>query len=156
MPAIHLGALASHVSLLAAGFMAAQEAPEAPAGGTMGSHFSVTALWNAMGPMGKGVAILLLLMSMLSIYVMIDRAIAFFLARKQSRALIKTYIDLVRQGNLKGALQAARASRRSHVAQVLKIGLQRATRKTPAVTMVAAWMSALTGVGPSIASGSQT
>src|SRR6266436_1343794 len=32
-------------------------------------------------------------------------------------------------------------------------GLARATRYTPAVTMVAAWMSALTGVGPSIASG---
>ena len=31
----------------------------------------------------------------------------------------------------------------------------RATRNTPAVTMVAAWMSADTGVGPSIASGSQ-
>ena len=31
----------------------------------------------------------------------------------------------------------------------------RATRKTPAVTMVAAWISAETGVGPSIASGSQ-
>lgn len=31
---------------------------------------------------------------------------------------------------------------------------QRQTRKTPAVTMVAAWISAETGVGPSIASGS--
>jgi hypothetical protein len=29
-------------------------------------------------------------------------------------------------------------------------------RNTPAATMVAAWISALTGVGPSIASGSQT
>ena len=34
-------------------------------------------------------------------------------------------------------------------------GLMRATRNTPAVTMVAAWISALTGVGPSIASGNQ-
>jgi hypothetical protein len=34
-------------------------------------------------------------------------------------------------------------------------GDRRATMKTPAVTMVAAWMSAETGVGPSIASGSQ-
>ena len=33
---------------------------------------------------------------------------------------------------------------------------ERATRYTPAVTMVAAWMSADTGVGPSIASGSHT
>ena len=34
-------------------------------------------------------------------------------------------------------------------------GDSRATMKTPAVTMVAAWISAETGVGPSIASGSQ-
>ena len=34
-------------------------------------------------------------------------------------------------------------------------GCMRAIRYTPAVTMVAAWISALTGVGPSIASGSQ-
>jgi hypothetical protein len=31
---------------------------------------------------------------------------------------------------------------------------ERATMYTPAVTMVAAWMSADTGVGPSMASGS--
>ena len=36
-----------------------------------------------------------------------------------------------------------------------KTGDMRATRNTPAVTMVAAWISAETGVGPSIASGSQ-
>ena len=35
-------------------------------------------------------------------------------------------------------------------------GVQRATMYTPAVTIVAAWISALTGVGPSMASGSQT
>ena len=33
-------------------------------------------------------------------------------------------------------------------------GLMRHIRNTPAVTMVAAWISAETGVGPSIASGS--
>src|SRR5262252_4897073 len=37
-----------------------------------------------------------------------------------------------------------------------KSGYARATRNTPAATIVAAWISALTGVGPSIASGSQT
>src|SRR5215472_7554289 len=35
-------------------------------------------------------------------------------------------------------------------------GLMRHSRYTPAVTMVAAWMSADTGVGPSMASGSHT
>ena len=37
----------------------------------------------------------------------------------------------------------------------VKSGKQRTTRKTPAETIVAAWMRAETGVGPSIASGSQ-
>ena len=34
--------------------------------------------------------------------------------------------------------------------------LSRATMYTPAVTIVAAWIRALTGVGPAIASGSHT
>ena len=33
-------------------------------------------------------------------------------------------------------------------------GIERATRYTPEVTIVAAWISAETGVGPSMASGS--
>ena len=37
-----------------------------------------------------------------------------------------------------------------------KSGIARTTRNTPAVTMVAAWMRAETGVGPSMASGSHT
>jgi len=35
-------------------------------------------------------------------------------------------------------------------------GIARVTMKTPAVTMVAAWIRADTGVGPSMASGSHT
>ena len=35
-------------------------------------------------------------------------------------------------------------------------GKKRAIRNTPAATIVAAWMRALTGVGPSMASGSHT
>src|SRR5512134_3209888 len=41
-------------------------------------------------------------------------------------------------------------------ATALISGYVRATRNTPAATIVAAWINALTGVGPSIASGSQT
>src|SRR5512144_496029 len=37
-----------------------------------------------------------------------------------------------------------------------KSAFERTTMYTPAVTMVAAWISADTGVGPAIASGSQT
>ena len=43
----------------------------------------------------------------------------------------------------------------SAVGLVANIGERRQTMKTPAVTMVAAWISAETGVGPSMASGNQ-
>ena len=42
------------------------------------------------------------------------------------------------------------------VGEATKIGWARATMKMPAVTIVAAWIRAETGVGPSIASGNQT
>src|SRR3954471_12403665 len=44
----------------------------------------------------------------------------------------------------------------SSIGDVLMSGYTRATRNTPAATIVAAWINALTGVGPSIASGSHT
>src|SRR6478736_10034321 len=43
----------------------------------------------------------------------------------------------------------------SHGEANVSSGLMRTIRNTPAVTIVAAWISADTGVGPSIASGSQ-
>ena len=42
------------------------------------------------------------------------------------------------------------------VGALLKMACERATIYMPAVTMVAAWINADTGVGPSMASGSQT
>src|SRR5262245_33735497 len=62
------------------------------------------------------------------------------------------------------AIEAARIAVKTPIAAtttmtcgaLAKIGLARATRYTPALTIVAAWIRADTGVGPSIASGSQT
>ena len=47
------------------------------------------------------------------------------------------------------------ATTASAVSEYSKIGDSLATMKIPAVTIVAAWIRAETGVGPSIASGSQ-
>ena len=56
----------------------------------------------------------------------------------------------------RGERADAARSARSTPGTSANSGSARATRNTPAVTMVAAWISAETGVGPSIASGSQT
>src|SRR5205807_5702394 len=50
---------------------------------------------------------------------------------------------------------ATRANATRASGDIARIGLDRTSRYTPAVTMVAAWISADTGVGPSIASSSQ-
>ena len=55
----------------------------------------------------------------------------------------------------KAVIAPTKITTESAVSDSSKIGESRATMKTPAVTIVAAWMSAETGVGPSMASGSQ-
>jgi hypothetical protein len=47
------------------------------------------------------------------------------------------------------------ATVQSQTSVLLKIGLSRASKYTPALTMVAEWRYALTGVGASMALGSQ-
>ena len=47
--------------------------------------FSVTGLWNNMGVLAKCVVVILFIMSIWSLAVMIDRALYFSAARKQSR-----------------------------------------------------------------------
>src|SRR3954468_11650790 len=55
----------------------------------------------------------------------------------------------------KAVLAPMKVTNSSAVGDNWNMGEQRQTRNTPAVTMVAAWIRAETGVGPSIASGSQ-
>ena len=58
-------------------------------------------------------------------------------------------------GEERGRARRSRTTTSSAVGAYSNSGDSRATMKTPAVTMVAAWIRAETGVGPSIASGSQ-
>ena len=56
--------------LMSLGFMLAEES-------SMAHHFTITAMWSAMGFVGKLTIVVLMIMSMMSVYVMIDRSIAF-------------------------------------------------------------------------------
>ena len=55
----------------------------------------------------------------------------------------------------KAVVAPIKVTNSSAVGESWNMGEQRQTRNTPAVTMVAAWIRAETGVGPSMASGSQ-
>ena len=89
-----------------------------------GAHFNLWRMWIHMGWPARAVAIILLLMSAWSIGVMIDRWLAFRLARKQSRQFAPAVADALREGRLDEAIRVAEHSKKSHLAKVVTSGLQ--------------------------------
>src|ERR1700742_2979256 len=81
-------------------------------------------LWEQMGTLAKGVVVLMFIMSAWSIGVMIDRAMAFNAARKQSRAFAPAVAGALREGKLDEAIKIADRYKKSHLAKVVVAGLQ--------------------------------
>src|SRR5271163_2764104 len=89
-----------------------------------GIQFDVRSIWHNMGWVAKGVVAALFIMSAWSIGVMIDRAIAFNGARKQSRAFAPAVAGALREGKLDEAIKIADRYPKSHLAKVVVAGLQ--------------------------------
>lgn len=86
--------------------------------------FDPRSMWVQMGPLAKGVVIVLFFMSAWSIGVMIDRLLAYNAARKQSREFAPKVAGALRTGNLNEAIKAAEQYKKSHLAKVVVAGLQ--------------------------------
>jgi len=91
-------------------------------------------LWKAMGLVAKTVVIILFIMSGWSIGVMIDRAMAYNAARKQSRAFAPAVAGALRDGRIDEAIKVAERNKKSHLAKVVTAGLMefKAHRTVPA------------------------
>jgi biopolymer transport protein ExbB len=87
-------------------------------------NFDVVGMWENMGWAAKLVVILLFFMSAWSIGVMIDRAIAYNGARKQSRQFAPAVAGALREGKLDEAVKIADRYKKSHLAKVVVAGLQ--------------------------------
>jgi len=83
-------------------------------------QFGLIEMWTAMGAVAKTVAIILIVMSIVSIYMLIERLLVFSRAKKQSRAAAAKLADLMKSGNLKDALSLASKKdyKGSHLARV--------------------------------------
>ena len=77
-----------------------------------------------MGILAKIVVVILFIMSGWSIGVMIDRAMAFSAARKQSRAFAPAVAGALREGKIDEAIKVAERNKKSHLAKVVVAGLQ--------------------------------
>jgi biopolymer transport protein ExbB/TolQ len=89
-------------------------------------QFGLIEMWTAMGAVAKTVAVILIVMSIVSIYMLIERLLVFSRAKKTSRAVAPKLADLLKAGNLKDALalSSKKDNKGSHLARVTAAGIQ--------------------------------
>ncbi|MCY4189343.1 MAG: MotA/TolQ/ExbB proton channel family protein [Bryobacterales bacterium] len=85
--------------------------------------FDMMSMWNQMGFAAKAVVIIMFLMSAWSIGVMIDRGLAYFAAKNQSKAFAPAVAGALRNGKLDEAIKLAEGFKKSHLAKVVSAGL---------------------------------
>jgi len=83
-------------------------------------------MWGSMGTVARGVAFVLVIMSMWSFGVAIERYYTFMQARKQSKLYAPQVAKHLKDGRLKDALAVSQAKtyQYSHLAKVVLAGLQ--------------------------------
>jgi biopolymer transport protein ExbB len=88
-------------------------------------QFSILGMWNAATPIGKGVIIVLLIMSIWSLTIAVERLWRFQQAKKQSLQVALGITPLLKQHKLGEAINFAKDKkfRHSHLARVLAAGL---------------------------------
>ncbi len=89
-------------------------------------EFGLLEMWTAMGAVAKTVAILLIAMSVITIYMLIERLLVFSRAKKKSREVAPKLADLLKNGNLKDALALSEKKdyKGSHLARVTAAGIK--------------------------------
>ena len=89
-------------------------------------QFDLMSMFRHMGLVAWAVVIVLLIMSVYSIAVMIERFFTYKKATEQSRKYAPEVARLLKSGNIKQAIDVSHGKdvRYSHLAQVLSVGLQ--------------------------------
>ncbi len=80
-------------------------------------------IWKSMGVLAKVVVVILFILSIYSFGVMIDRALMYSAARKQSRIFVQQVAGALREGKLDEAISIAERNKKSHIAKVVATGL---------------------------------
>lgn len=89
-------------------------------------QFGLIEMWQAMGVVAKTVAIILILLSVITIYLFIERQLVFARARKKSLAVAPKLAELMKNGQLKEAMALAskKENKVSHLARVTAAGIE--------------------------------
>src|SRR5213596_1912342 len=99
----------------------ASPSPSAPAGG---NEFTITEMVKNMGPVAITVVIILLIMSVYSIAIMVERYLTYTAAKKQSREFAPRVAQALKNNRIEEAINISDKHRKSHLAMVVNSGLQ--------------------------------
>jgi biopolymer transport protein ExbB/TolQ len=83
-------------------------------------QFGLLEMWQSMSPLAKAVAILLLTMSIVSLYFFIERQLFFRRAKSRSKEIAPKLADLLKNGQVKEA-QALAGKKENHVSLLCRI-----------------------------------
>ncbi len=86
--------------------------------------FSPLALWETMTPIARGVVVALLILSVWSLYISVERVLVFRKAQKQSLAFAKLATEHLKHDRPQAVIDAASKYPGSHLARVVSAGLQ--------------------------------
>ncbi|MBP1768544.1 MAG: exbB 2 [Candidatus Aminicenantes bacterium] len=89
-------------------------------------QFGLIEMWQAMGAVARTVSIILISLSVLSIYFFIERQLTFSRAKKRSALVAPKLAEMLKNGQLKEALTLAtkKENKGSHLARVTAAGIQ--------------------------------
>ena len=85
--------------------------------------WDLRSMWGSMSIIAKVVVFILFILSAWSLGVMIDRALMYSAARKQSRVFVQQVAGALREGKLDEAISIAERNKKSHIAKVVATGL---------------------------------
>jgi biopolymer transport protein ExbB len=85
--------------------------------------WDLRSMWGSMSIIAKAVVFILFTLSAWSLGVMIDRALMYSAARKQSRVFVQQVAGALREGKLDEAITIAERNKKSHIAKVVATGL---------------------------------
>jgi biopolymer transport protein ExbB/TolQ len=86
-------------------------------------NMSLGHLWASMGPVGKTVVVVMGIMSVYSLWVMVERFIVFRQAKNQSLKLLGALSNLLTKGDYAQAIEVTKKYKNSHLAKVIAAGL---------------------------------
>lgn len=87
------------------------------------TSFNVASIWREASMFNKGIITILVLLLALQIYTAIERFIMYSQSNAASEKFLKLFMDTLRRGDFEAAKRAATTHNKSHIALVLKHGL---------------------------------